>query len=300
MGMKTIYRPNFDLDALRCFVAVVELQGFTAAADALAKTQSTVSHQIKKLEEQLGRPLLERTTRRVALTPAGAVFFEDARALLEMAEKAETRLHANQISGEVRLGVPEEIASSLLPDVLAEFRREHPNIRVAISVGVSGNLRRAVEGGSLDLALIKQSPAPADALVIQPLCWVGRLSTAETDPLPMAFFPEPCEFRSRAIAALQSAGRAFDVVMTTTSYQSLYAISLRGLALTVVAVSDCPAELFFDPERAARANLPELPSVGYTIRDNGDASAPTKMLGEAIARALIFSFGNRGTSRPSA
>lgn len=296
--MKSIYRPSFDLDALRSFVAVVELEGFTAAANALAKTQSTVSHQIKKLEEQLGQTLLERTTRHIGLTPAGETFFQDARALLQLAERTEARFHASQISGEVRLGAPEEIACSLLPDVLVEFRREKPKIRIAVTVGVSGDLRRAVEAGSLDLAIIKQSPAPADALVIQPLCWAGWPSLAAKDPIPVAFFPEPCEFRSRALEALQKSGRDFEIIMTTTSYQSLYAVSSRGIAMTALAISDCPAGLFIDPQDLVEASLPILPTMGYTVQEKPGVQVAAMVLGRTISNALTFYFGAHRGKEP--
>jgi DNA-binding transcriptional LysR family regulator len=285
--MTSIYRPRFDLDAVRSFVAVAELNGFTAAADALAKTQSTVSHQIRKLEKQLGKPLLARTTRNIALTPAGETFLADARALLTMAEKAESRLLANQLSGEVRLGVPEEVASSVLPAALSAFRRQQPNIRVAITVGVSGSLKRAVDGGELNLALVKHAPAPRGALAAEPLCWAGDPLLATLDPLPVAFFPEPCVFRSRALEALQQAGRCFDVVMTTTSHQSLRAIGRSGLALTVLAISDCPEEIRVEPGVLRKAVLPDLPTMGYTIATATDVEEPTKCLKDALATALL-------------
>lgn len=291
--MVSLYKPSFDLDAARSFIAVVDLDGFTAAADALAKTQSTVSHQIRRLEEQLGRALLTRTTRKIALTLAGETFLADARALLEMAEKAESRLLASQLAGEVRLGVPEELACALLPEVLVAFRRQQPNIRVAVSVGVSGNLKRAVENGELDLAVIKRSPAVEKALVAQPLCWAGHPALMAADPLPVAFFPDPCEFRSRALEALQRAGRAFDIVMTTTSYQSLYAVSRRKLAVTVLALSDCPEDLRLESDPSCEAALPALPTMSYTLENGGNAGAPTIHLKKVLSREMARSLRRR-------
>lgn len=281
-----MYRPSFDLDALRTFVCVVNFSGFTAAAASLAKTQSTVSHQIRRLEEQLGCSLLERTTRSVALTPAGERFLEDAKSILELAESSVARLKAIQIRGEVRLGVPEEIACSVLPDVVSIFRRSYPDIRVAITVGVSGNLRRLAEIGELDLAVIKQAPASKMALGVEPLAWVGRPHISRSSPLPVAFFPEPCEFRARAIEALQGERRPYDVIMTTTSYQSLRAVCSRGIAITVLAASDCPQGLLLGKAGVQQAELPALPPMGYVIQQGVKSSAASSALSAALSQAL--------------
>ena len=106
------------IELLRSFAAVAECGGFPRAAERLNLTQSTVSQQIKRLELETKRPLFRRTTRAVALTDDGEMLLGDARRLLQFEEVA-----APQVSGTVRLGVVEEVASGSLPSALGRFAK---------------------------------------------------------------------------------------------------------------------------------------------------------------------------------
>src|SRR3984957_3258604 len=115
-----------EFELLRSFVAVAECGGFRRAAEVLNLTQSTVRQQIKRLELETDRPLFRRTTRSVALTDDGEMLLGDARRLLQFEEAARHRLAAPQVSGMVRLGVVEEVASGSLPSALGRFAQLHP------------------------------------------------------------------------------------------------------------------------------------------------------------------------------
>src|ERR1700691_44925 len=107
-----------EFELLRAFVAVADCGGFHRAAERLNLTQSTVSQQIKRLELETKRPLFRRTTRSVALTDDGEMLLRGARRLLQFEEAARHRLAAPRLSGTVRLGVVEEVASGSLPPAL--------------------------------------------------------------------------------------------------------------------------------------------------------------------------------------
>lgn len=285
-----MYRPAFDLDALRTFVTVVKLSSFTAASLTLAKTQSTVSHQIRRLESQLGFSLLERTTRSVSLTPVGQRFYGDAEAILALAASAEARLKANQIRGEVKLGVPEEVACSFLPEVASTFRPSYPSVRLAITVGVSGVLLQLLDEGELDLAVIKRSPPGRGAIAAERLCWASRIDAAKSAVLPVAFFPEPCEVRARTIDALEAAGRNYDIVMTTTSHESLRAVCSRGIAASVLSASQCPENIRLEESTAKQFGLPALPEVGYEVRQGPNETPASEALSRVLAQAFTRHF----------
>ena len=143
----------FETELLRSFVAVAELQGFTRAAEHLHLTQSTVSAQIRRLEDQAGRPLLRRSTRSVALTEAGETLLGYARSILRLNQDARASLSASSLAGGIRIGASEDVAGSGLPEVLRRFAARHPAVRIEVEVGIATTLFQALEGGRLDLIL---------------------------------------------------------------------------------------------------------------------------------------------------
>src|SRR4030095_13495986 len=156
-----------EFDLLRTFVAVADCGGFHRAAEQLHLTQSTVSQQIKRLELETRRPLFRRTTRTVALTDDGEMLLDDARRLLPLAGAARRRrqveeaprrpLNAPQLSGIVRLGAVEEVASGSLPPALGRFAKLHPNVKLEVQIGVSSELIGQLDAGRLDVVLAKRA-----------------------------------------------------------------------------------------------------------------------------------------------
>ena len=146
-----------DLELLRSFVSVVDSGGFTRAGERVHRTQSTVSQQIKRLEEDVGQPLLNRTGKDVTPTEAGERLLSYARRLLSLAEEARDVLARPGSEGAIRLGVPEDFAAYRLAKLLAAFSRSHPSLRIDVRADQSANLKRDLERGELDLALFKRS-----------------------------------------------------------------------------------------------------------------------------------------------
>lgn len=251
-----------DLDGLRAMCAVCDAGGFTKAGEVLNLTQSTISHQLRRLEERVGRRLLERTTRTVRPTIDGEALLVHAKRILELVAEAEARFSGEPARGEIRLGAPEEIASGSLPGALARFRALQPGIRIAVTVGLSQCLRASVDRGQIDLAILKEVPAKRGAISATQLLWAGAQRLAEQKVVPLAFFPEPCEYRHHVLQLLQKANRDYDVVMTSTSCESLRAVAREGLALIVLSRFECPPEIRLNH---ANAGLPALPYSGYRL-----------------------------------
>src|ERR1700757_757955 len=136
-----------EFDLLRAFVAVADCGGFHRAAEQLHLTQSTVSQQIKRLEQETKRPLFRRTTRSVALTDDGEMLLGDARRLLQLEEAARHRLAAPRLAGTVRLGVVEEVAGGSLPSALGRFATLNPGVKLEVQIGVSAELIEQLDAG---------------------------------------------------------------------------------------------------------------------------------------------------------
>ena len=147
-----------DLELLHSFVSVVDAGGFTRAGERVHRTQSTVSQQIKRLEDDIGQPLLIRTAKDVTTTEAGERLLSYARRLLSLAEEARDVVTRPDHQGAVRLGIPEDFAAYRLAKLLATFSRTHPQLRMDVRSDQSVYLKRDLERGDLDLALLSATP----------------------------------------------------------------------------------------------------------------------------------------------
>jgi DNA-binding transcriptional LysR family regulator len=202
---------TLDLDLLRCFVTIAETGSFTRAGERLGRTQSTVSLQVKRLEDQLGRSVFARTPRSLALTPEGERLLAPARQLLRLHDAALAELFEPDIKGRVRLGVPEDFATAHLPAVLATFAEAHPLVELEVTCDLTLNLLDKFHAGAFDLVLVKREPsAKLEGVRVwrEPLVWVARDHRAATGLrcVPLVVSPEPCVYRKRAIDALEAIG----------------------------------------------------------------------------------------------
>ncbi|WP_431969897.1 LysR family transcriptional regulator [Nocardia sp. bgisy134] len=145
-----------ELQQLRYVVAVAETNSFTRAAARCLVVQSALSHQIGRLERELGARLFERTSRRVRLTPAGAAFLPAARQCLDAAERAAAEVAAavGEVRGRLAVGLIPTVAAVDVPGALREFRKLHPHVRIGLRVGASEDLVDQVEQGAIDVAFL--------------------------------------------------------------------------------------------------------------------------------------------------
>ncbi len=230
--------PALDLDLLRTFVAVVDAGGFTRAGTRVSRTQSTVSQQIRKLEEDLGCRLLDRDGGAVAPTEDGERLIGYARRLLAISAEARAALKDAGQRAVVRLGVPEDFAGRRLTDLLSGFARSCPHIRLDTTSGWSVALRRALEDDDLDLALIKRDDEGGRCLARWPerLTWVaGQTADLADDPLPLALFPQGCIYRHRAVQAIEGLGRRWRVAYVGQGLAGVQAAVASGIGIGLLA-----------------------------------------------------------------
>ncbi|MER7552661.1 LysR family transcriptional regulator [Streptomyces anulatus] len=145
-----------ELQQMRYVIAVAETNNFTRAAQRCLVVQSALSHQIARLEKELGARLFERTSRRVRLTEAGAAFLPAARQCLEAAERAAAEVAAavGEVRGRLTVGLIPTVAAVDLPSVLKDFHRRHPKARVSLGVGASEDLVEQVRKGEIEVAFL--------------------------------------------------------------------------------------------------------------------------------------------------
>lgn len=145
---------------MRYVLAVAETSSFTRAAERCHVVQSALSHQVARLEKELGARLFERTSRRVRLTAAGEAFLPAARQSLEAAERARAEVAAatGEIRGKLVVGSIPTVAAVDLPAVLRDYRLRYPRVRISLRAGSSERLIEQVRDGGLDAAFLGVPP----------------------------------------------------------------------------------------------------------------------------------------------
>lgn len=260
---------DLELELLRTFVAVVDGGGFTRAAERLHRTQSTVSQQLKRLEERLDTPLLERNTRRTILTERGEMLLGYARRLLALNDEALAALAETKLQGRVRLGSAQEVADGGLADLLAHYSRLHPGVALEVRVDANLTLRDELERGNLDLAVLFQEPGERQnggvkCEVIDRLrrVWVASpdLAIAAEDPIPLVLSNGPCIFRNAVLGALDEIDRPWRIALSTPSLSGMRAALRAGLGV------GARTERWLEPDlQILERELPPLPDVELVL-----------------------------------
>lgn len=275
---------DFEPTLLRAFVAVCETGGFTRAAERLHLTQSAVSHQIRRLEEQVGRPLLHRTTRKLTLTEDGEDFLRHAEQILQSQDALTRRFRSSTISGVIRLGVPENFIGDRLPQLLGRFARQYPSIRLEVSVSVCLDLRAKVDAGELDLAVAITESNNEGGTVLRQTQFVWAAADTFTRPQnsswPFAFSPPPCALRAMGIDALTASDIHWHMAFTSANQHGLKAAVKAGLAVSIFAREEIEPWMVVLDESDG---LPPLPKAKYVlIEKRGEQMPCTSELGRMI------------------
>jgi len=289
---------NLDLDLLRSFVTIADTGSFTRAGDQLGRTQSAISLQVKRLEDLIGRPVFERTSRSLKLTGDGERLLSHARQMLRLNDSAWADLTEPDIAGLVRLGVPEDFATAHLPDVLAAFTGAHPRVELEVTCDLTLNLLDRFQSGDFDLALVKREPgAPTRGVRVwrEPLVWVGRdgFVPADDQPVPLVASPQPCVYRKRAVEALEEAGRRWRVTYTSTSLTGAQAAVKAGLGVSVLPREMVPLGLV---PLGRDSGLPTLEDTEVALIEAPGVSHTAHMFAEHVIHALER--GNQAVAVP--
>lgn len=275
---------NMRTDVLRTFVTVAQIGGFTQAGELLGRSQPAISLQIKGLEKMLGQVLLIRSGMNVELTHSGQVLFEYAKKILNLNDEALGQLDNAAIFGKVRLGIPSEFATTLLPKIIGRFIKAYPNVILEVHCDLSKNLLIKSKRKKYDLILaLQDDPQKEDSNRVKTdeLVWVSSdkhdVHLLQTVPLIAAF--EGCIYRKRAITTLTQNQRPWRLVYTIPDLTGIEAAIQEGLGVTVLAKSTVPDNLVIIKESD---RLPKLGEIGITLIHNESNS------NQAIERLLEF------------
>ena len=277
---------NLDLTALRSFVTVLETGGVTRAAHQLHLTQSAVSMQLKRLEESLGQPLLDRAGRGVAPTAQGEQLLAYGRRMLALNDEVWARMTCESFEGEIRLGVPHDIVYPHIPHILKRIDREFPRVKVKLISSYTLKLRELFDHGDADIILTTENDTPpeAECLATEELIWVGAKNGAawRSRPIRVAF-ERKCLFRPWALEALDRASIAWEMAVDTGSIRTVEATVAADLAIN--ALLENSVSPLLEPI-VHGGQLPELPSSRINLYSNAAVGGePIKALVEMIQQS---------------
>ncbi len=273
-----------DLDLLRSFVSVVDTGGFTSAGERVHRTQSTVSQQIKRLEETLGYPLLHRNGKQATPTEQGERLVSYARRLLALEQEARDVIARPDSEGVVRLGLPEDFAAYRLTELLSDFARSRPGLRLDVRCGLSARSRHAIERGELDLALYKRDAGESGGIAAWPerLHWVTSRKHPidfRRDPLPLVMCEQGCLYRNRMIHAAEAAGRAWHMAYTSPSLLGIQAAVSVGIGVSIL-----PEVAILPEHRVLKTEdgFPVITNTEVVLVAAANASPATRRLAELL------------------
>ncbi|QBC31923.1 LysR family transcriptional regulator [Pandoraea sp. XY-2] len=260
---------SLEIDLLRSFVAIAQAGSLSRAAQRIARTQSALSQQMKRLEAIVDQPLLQRTGRGVVLTSPGERLLGHAQRILRVHDEAMAEMSGRGLSGTIRFGCPDDYAAAFLPHLLREFAVAHPHALVEVICEPTPRLMEQLSRHTLDLALISLPDGMDDEGVIrrEPLVWIGNpgLEAVLSNPdvaLPLALSDPDTLDHMAACEALARAGRAYRIAYASSNLAGLTALARSGQAFAVMTQTAVPQDLRI----VTGDTLPPLPSVGITVK----------------------------------
>jgi DNA-binding transcriptional LysR family regulator len=277
-----------DVDQLRAFIAIAETGSFTKAAEVVNKTQSAVSMQMKRLEERLGRPIFARDGRASKLTEDGARLLDYARRIVKLNMETIAAFSDAELSGRVRLGVPDDYADRYLPEIMARFSRAYPSVELSVICEPSIDLLERIDANEIDLAIVTncETKRASETFRRERLLWVtsNRHPTHLEERLPLALGRPACSWRRVAIERLEAVGRPFRILYSSSNAGAVAAAVMAGLAVSVLAESGLRPGMRV---LTAAEGFPELPScrIGL-VRNPHEGSALANALAEHIIQSL--------------
>ncbi|MEM9436579.1 MAG: LysR substrate-binding domain-containing protein [Pseudomonadota bacterium] len=265
---------SLDLDLLKTFVAIAETGNFSAAAAQVFRTPSAVSMQVKKMEEQLDRTLFLRDSRSVRLTDDGEKVLVHARRMLALDQDFRAEFDPRALRGEVRLGIPDDVAERFLPEMLRRFCCTYPGVQVNAMVANTRPMLQMIQEGRMDIAIITRLPSqaaerPAEVLYRERLVWAGSRGGVahEMDPIPVSVWDRTCAWRKAGLEGLETQGRKYRIALESGHLSGQKSAVLADLAVAPIPASALGGDVVEVP---ASAGLPQLSyyELGMTTRDN--------------------------------
>jgi len=280
---------NLDTLRLRTFITVAETANMTRAAELMNQTQGAVSQQIRKLEEELGHVLFQRDRPGLTLTDSGERLLAKARRLLSINDAIWCEMTTPRCGGHVSLGVPADlIGGCRLAESIRSFSHRYPDVDIKLRCSSSGDLKRAVSNGDIDVAILEEHPREqeGETLITDRLIWIGAIGgeAVSRDPLPLSLVSGSCIFRPHVHAALDTTGRKWKSVFESESFEATTAMIRTDLAVGVILSARKPEGT---EELTQEAGLPALPSFTISLMTRNVRTEQATALTEHFRRELV-------------
>jgi DNA-binding transcriptional LysR family regulator len=286
LKQNAVGQTSLDLDALRTFVLGTELGSYRAASSRLGRSQPALSAHLKKLEEQVGVPIVKKSGRGLVLTGAGESLYAHGRRLLALSDEAiAAAVSAEQVSGSVRFGLAHDFAEGWLPKIVGRFARLHPDVAIEVHADETSALIKHLEIGLFDFIIAwGDSEKPNGQVIAElPMQWIGPgegdVRRGPDDPLPLVLGDAPSRFRTAAIQALDEAQKPWRLAFSSPSPSGLWGAVAAGLGVSVRTRFGLPGAVRIIG--AAEAGLPTLPTIKLSIYHAG--RTPTRAAAYVMA-----------------
>ena len=260
---------NLDLDLLRTFVAVADLNTFAAAAAAVCRTQSAVSQQMQRLEQLVGKELFARHGRNKLLTEHGIQLLGYARKILRFNDEACMSLMFSNLQGVLTLGASDESADTILPFLLNRISSVYPKLALDVSVKRNAFMVEMLNEHKVDLVVTTHRPGQFDCLTLRtsPTHWycAAEYVLQKGEPVPLVLLDDPSPFRDMVLTALNIPWRLAYVASTLPA--------VRAAVKAGLGVTARPVEMM-SPDLRALAKpdaLPALPDTEYLLCHNSSS-----------------------------
>ena len=275
---------NLDLDLLRTFVAVADLNTFAAAAAAVCRTQSAVSQQMQRLEQLVGKELFARHGRNKLLTEHGIQLLGYARKILRFNDEACMSLMFSNIQGVLTLGASDESADTILPFLLNRISSVYPKLALDVSVKRNAFMVEMLKENEVDLVVTTHRPGQFDSLTLRtsPTHWycAAEYVLQKGEPIPLVLLDDPSPFRDMVLAALNEAGIPWRLAYVASTLPAVRAAVKAGLGVTAR-----PVEMMSPDLRVLGQSegLPSLPDTEYLLCHN---AASNNELAKVVFEAM--------------
>ncbi len=260
---------NLDLDLLRTFVAVADLNTFAAAAAAVCRTQSAVSQQMQRLEQLVGKELFARHGRNKLLTEHGIQLLGYARKILRFNDEACMSLMYSNLQGVLTLGASDESADTILPFLLNRISSVYPKLALDVSVKRNAFMIEMLNENKVDLVVTTHRPVQFNCLTLRtsPTHWycAAEYVLQKGEPIPLVLLDDPSPFRDMVLAALNEANIPWRLAYVASTLPAVRAAVKAGLGVTAR-----PVEMMSPDLRVLGKSdgLPALPDTEYLLCHN--------------------------------
>ncbi|ENT6822653.1 transcriptional regulator LrhA [Enterobacter roggenkampii] len=263
---------NLDLDLLRTFVAVADLNTFAAAAAAVCRTQSAVSQQMQRLEQLVGKELFARHGRNKLLTEHGIQLLGYARKILRFNDEACMSLMFSNLQGVLTLGASDESADTILPFLLNRISSVYPKLALDVSVKRNAFMVEMLNENKVDLVVTTHRPGQFDCLTLRtsPTHWycAAEYVLQKGEPVPLVLLDDPSPFRDMVLTALNEANIPWRLAYVASTLPAVRAAVKAGLGVTARPVEMMSPDLRI---LGKSDGLPALPDTEYLLCHNSSS-----------------------------